>query len=224
MRRDSVARKVVTTWLFLPPLRPTFFTHLKWFLSFRPHAFPPCPALPFLSFRSPAFSLLVLILDPLYIFTILPSIIFFSLQTALSSLIEPWPTRQRFNPRQANMCYILDIAKYWVEIIAHMLMISCSFLEIVNSMKFSLVREKKIYIPDLWICEVDRQEICWRTSQTGMWTSGSYYSMMVGVLSWHDSNLFLSFSHSYLKLYLLHEFTGTIFSYIEGRNDWETIW
>ena len=55
VRRDSVARKVVTTWLFLPTLRPTFFTHLKWFLSFRPHAFPPCPALPFLSFRSPAF-------------------------------------------------------------------------------------------------------------------------------------------------------------------------
>ena len=44
VRRDSVARKVVTTWLFFPPLRPTFFTHLKWFLSFRPHAFPPCPA------------------------------------------------------------------------------------------------------------------------------------------------------------------------------------
>ena len=37
VRRDSVARKVVTTWLFFPPLRPTFFTHLKWFLSF-----PPC--------------------------------------------------------------------------------------------------------------------------------------------------------------------------------------
>ena len=39
VRRDSVARKVVTTWLFLPPLRPTFFTHLKWFLSFRPLLF-----------------------------------------------------------------------------------------------------------------------------------------------------------------------------------------
>ena len=55
VRRDSVARKVVTTWLFLSPLRPTFFTHLKWFLSFRPPAFPPCPALPFLSFCSLAF-------------------------------------------------------------------------------------------------------------------------------------------------------------------------
>ena len=55
VRRDSVARKVVTTWLFFPPLRPTFFTHLKWFLSFRPHAFPPCPALRFLSFCSLAF-------------------------------------------------------------------------------------------------------------------------------------------------------------------------
>ena len=40
------------------------------------------------------------------------------------------------------MCYILDIAKYWVEIIAHMLMISCSFLEIVNLFVLSLTREK----------------------------------------------------------------------------------
>ena len=167
---------------------------------FSPPAFPHCPALPFLSFCSLAFPPC-----PLPIRSFRP---------------PAFPPCQRFNSRQANMCYILDIAKYWVEIIAHI----CWWFLALNSMKFSLVWEKEIYIPDLWICKVDRQEICWRTSQTGMWTSGSYYSMMVGVLSWHDSNIFLSFSHSYLKLYLLHEFTGTIFSYIEGRSDWETIW
>ena len=64
VRRDSVARKVVTTWLFLSPLRPTFFTHLKWFLSFRPLLFLLVLLYPFYLF---ALLLFLLVLYPFYL-------------------------------------------------------------------------------------------------------------------------------------------------------------